>query len=79
MRNPGFGTIALFAALIGMLGGVIYVVYLALLRTGDEPLPASFAIAMTLGIVFSLIVGVGLMALVFYSSRSGHDEPPTFE
>lgn len=31
--------------------------------------------AMTLGIVFSLVVGVGLMWLVFYSSRKGYDEP----
>ena len=32
-------------------------------------------IAMTLGVVFSLIVGVGLMGLVFYSARQGYDEP----
>jgi hypothetical protein len=32
--------------------------------------------AMILGILFSLIVGVGLMALVFYSSRYNYDEPP---
>jgi hypothetical protein len=31
--------------------------------------------AMALGIAFSLIVGVGLMSLVFYSSRKGYDEP----
>jgi hypothetical protein len=30
---------------------------------------------MALGVVFSLVVGIGLMALVFYSSRSGYDEP----
>ena len=29
---------------------------------------------MGLGIVFSLIVGCGLMALVFYSSRHGYDD-----
>jgi hypothetical protein len=29
---------------------------------------------MWLGIVFSLVVGCGLMALVFYSSRHGYDE-----
>jgi len=29
---------------------------------------------MALGIFFSLVVGVGLMALVFYSSRAGYDE-----
>ena len=33
-------------------------------------------IAMILGIVFSLVIGCGLMALMFYSSRHGYDEPP---
>ena len=33
-------------------------------------------VAMFLGIFFSLAVGCGLMALVFYSSRRGYDEPP---
>jgi hypothetical protein len=31
---------------------------------------------MALGVVFSLVVGIGLMALVFYSSRHGYDTPP---
>ncbi len=31
-------------------------------------------IALGLGIVGSLVVGGGLMALVFFSSRSGHDQ-----
>lgn len=30
--------------------------------------------AMVLGVVFSLVVGGGLMALVFYSSRRGYDD-----
>jgi hypothetical protein len=30
---------------------------------------------MMLGIIFSIIVGVGLMGLMFYSSRHGYDEP----
>ena len=33
-------------------------------------------IAMILGIVFSLVIGCGLMAIMFYSSRHGYDEPP---
>jgi hypothetical protein len=33
-------------------------------------------VAMILGIIFSLVVGCGLMALVFYSNRRGYDEPP---
>ncbi len=31
-------------------------------------------IAITLGIVFSVALAVGLMALVFYSNRSGRDQ-----
>lgn len=40
------------------------------------PIPAEGYVAMALGIVFSLVVGIGLMALVFYSSRHGYDAPP---
>jgi hypothetical protein len=35
-------------------------------------------IAMWLGIIFSCLVGFGLMGLVFYSSRKGYDEAPTY-
>lgn len=31
-------------------------------------------VAMILGIVFSLLLGCGLMALMFYSSRHGYDD-----
>jgi TRAP-type C4-dicarboxylate transport system permease small subunit len=31
-------------------------------------------IALSLGVFFSLLVGCGLMALMFYSSRRGYDE-----
>ena len=41
----------------------------------DTSVPASGYVALVLGVVFSLVVGVGLMALVFYSSRKGYDEP----
>ena len=36
-------------------------------------------VALTLMVVFCLIVGCGLMALVFYSNRKGYDEPPESE
>jgi hypothetical protein len=39
------------------------------------PMPTSGYVAMTFGILFSLIVGCGLMALLFYSHRHGYDEP----
>jgi hypothetical protein len=42
-------------------------------------IPTTGYVAMGLGIVFSLIVGCGLMALVFYSSRRGYDMPPEYD
>ena len=36
-------------------------------------------IAMIFGVLFTIVVGVGLMGLIFYSSRRGYDEPPTSE
>jgi hypothetical protein len=38
------------------------------------PMPLTGYIAMTLGVVFSVVVGCGLMALLFYSNRHGYDE-----
>ncbi|MFL4970571.1 MAG: hypothetical protein ACJ8EU_17720 [Xanthobacteraceae bacterium] len=38
------------------------------------PMPAAGYTAMWLGIAFSLVIGCGLMALMFYSSRHGYDE-----
>jgi hypothetical protein len=40
--------------------------------------PTSGFVALTFGVLFSLAVGIGLMALVFYSSRHDYDEPPKF-
>lgn len=31
-------------------------------------------VALTIGIVFTAGLGIGLMALIFHSSRSGHDD-----
>ncbi len=42
--------------------------------SGPSVPPAGYA-AMAVGIVFSLLVGCGLMALLFYSNRHGYDEP----
>jgi hypothetical protein len=38
------------------------------------PMPVSGHIAMWAGIVFSLVIGCGLMALMFFSSRRGYDD-----
>jgi hypothetical protein len=42
----------------------------------DVGLPAYAWVALVGAVVVGLAVGVGLMALVFYSSRMGYDEPP---
>jgi hypothetical protein len=78
MRKLSVGAIVLLLTLLAILAGTIFFVYQGMLVGGDETLPGHFYIAMSLGIGFSMLVGVGLMALVFYSHRRGHDEPPTF-
>ena len=42
-------------------------------------MPREGWIALTLRVVFSLVVGVGLMTLVFYSNRRRYDEPTQFK
>jgi hypothetical protein len=41
----------------------------------DVPMSGHGYIAMALGIIFSLVVGIGLMSLIFYSHSKGFDEP----
>jgi hypothetical protein len=38
------------------------------------PMPAYGYLAMAGGVFFSLLIGGGLMALVFYSNRKGYDD-----
>lgn len=75
--SPQGGQLArwlLVAALCALLVGAGVVGYLGWTST-DTSVPASGYVALVLGVLFSLVVGVGLMALVFYSSRKGYDEP----
>ena len=41
---------------------------------GGEPIPFYGYVAIVGGVLISLLVGGGLMALVFYSSRHGYDD-----
>jgi hypothetical protein len=45
--------------------------------SNDVPMSQDGWIALGLGTLFSLVIGCGLMALMFFSSRSGHDEAAT--
>jgi hypothetical protein len=69
-----FGMIALLVALFGILAVASWYAAQAWISVDGPPMPATGYVAMTLGVVFSLLVGCGLMALLFYSSRHGYDE-----
>ena len=63
------------AALLTLFVGTVYVSYLGWTSAAGTDVPASGYIALVIGVICSLAVGFGLMALVFYSSRAGYDEP----
>lgn len=76
-NSSAAGRWALIAALLLLLLPAGYFAYQGL-TVGDVDMPATAYLAMGLGIVFSLAIGVGLMALVFYSSRKGYDDRATW-
>ena len=70
------GSWIIIIVLLAILAGAGWFGYEGLTVDSGTPISIHGYIAMALGIFFSLVVGVGLMALVFYSSRAGYDEPP---
>jgi len=44
------------------------------LQSSGDPVPVHMMIATAAGVGFTILVGTGLMGLVFLSNRSGHDE-----
>jgi hypothetical protein len=69
------GKIALIVPLLAILTAAGWYAASAWISVSGPPMPVTGYIAMTLGVLFSLIVGCGLMALLFYSNRHGYDEP----
>ena len=69
------GTKLMIGTMLAVLAGAIYVGYAGWMTPGDVEIPTSAYVALGLGVFFTLVVGCGLMALVFYSSRMGYDEP----
>jgi hypothetical protein len=70
------GAWVLIAVMLALLAAAGIVAYQGWTVHGDVDMPASGYVAMWLGILFSVVVGAGLMGLIFYSSRKGYDEPP---
>jgi hypothetical protein len=60
--------------LAALLGGALWFAVRAWDYLGGEPMPPEGYVAMGGGVLFSLLVGCGLMALVFYSNRHGYDD-----
>ncbi len=71
----GRGSYAIVAILLGLLIWTSILAGRGWSSAVGTDVPLAGYVAMALGVMFSLLVGVGLMALVFYSSRAGYDEP----
>jgi hypothetical protein len=68
------GTIALVVVLLGLLIAATSFAVRSWTSVEGPPMPEVGYVAMTIGVVFSLLIGVALMTLLFYSSRHGYDE-----
>ena len=74
LRSFGIGTWAVLVVLLLLLVAAGVLGYLGW-TSSDNSVPESGYVALVLGVLFSLAIGVGLMTLLFYSSRAGYDEP----
>jgi hypothetical protein len=60
--------------LFALLALSVWFAATAWVRLGGDEIPFYGYVAIGGGVLFSLLVGGGLMALVFYSSRHGYDD-----
>jgi hypothetical protein len=60
--------------LLALLSIVIAGIAVLLVTRGEGEIHASLILATGLGVGFTVLLGTGLMALMFVSSASGHDE-----
>jgi hypothetical protein len=75
-RHNRLSTVLVLALLLTFLAGAAFVGHQGWISAGDVEMPSWGWLMMGLGIVFSLLLGWGLMALIFYSSRAGFDDVP---
>ncbi|HVQ81671.1 MAG: hypothetical protein WA756_07520 [Pseudolabrys sp.] len=67
-------TLLVAVPLLALLALSVWFAAAAWTHLGGEPIPLYGYFAIVGGVLFSLLVGGGLMALVFYSSRHGYDD-----
>ncbi len=73
MQRIGIGQGIIIAVLVALLVGVGILAVSAWTSTSGVVISKEGWIALSLGTFFSLVVGCGLITLVFYSSRHGYD------
>lgn len=62
------------AIMIAVLAGVVVMSLWIWGQIGDTEMSVHGYVALGLGVVATLVIGGGLMGLVFYSSRHGYDD-----
>jgi hypothetical protein len=72
----GVGSSTILIVLLSLLIATGVIIYRGWTLEDGPDVPGFGYAAMAFGVIISLAVGFGLMALVFYSSRKGYDEPP---
>jgi hypothetical protein len=60
--------------LFALLAAALWFAYHEWTAIEAPPMPAWGYVALIGGVLFSLVVGCGLMALMFYSHRHGYDD-----
>jgi hypothetical protein len=68
---PNLAAVVIAVAVVLIVGVVVAILWAGI---GDSNISPAGWIAMGLGVIASLALGAGLMALVFISSRRGYDE-----
>lgn len=74
-RSMSVAGYALVGSLLALLAAAVVIAWLGWASAPDTDVPGVGYATLAMGVGFSLLFGVGLMALVFYSSRRGYDEP----
>ena len=74
MKNLTLGRVLVVLALVALLIGTGVWAVEVWNASGNVDMGKHGWIALGLGTFFSLVIGCGLMALMFFSSRSGHEE-----
>ena len=77
MPRRYLGTAFVLVVLLGFFGWAVWIM-IRMWTSVEGPMGTHEWIAMILGIFLSRLVGFGLMGLMFFSSREGYDEPPTY-